>query len=348
MHSIERQVSEFWPAVRRSDHRMLIGCSGGADSIALLRLMLQLRENPEQLWVYHFHHGLRETDADADEAFVREICRQHSLRLTTGRAPAGAIALHAGGEGMEAAARKARYDALIAHARKIGARYIALGHHADDQVETVLMNLVRGTGLAGIAGIPFVRTIGEEVSIVRPMLNVTRAEILAYLKHLKQSFRHDASNDGLDFCRNRVRHEVIPLLESTVHVGARASIRQLAQVVADAQTALNYIANSLLEACLIKRNASTCVLSFRQLDPSTPVHLRRELFVVLWRELEWPRQSMTFAHWQALAERTLTIKPGQLGAADFKSAEMLPGGVRVETLDNGNLRLSRLDDGEAD
>ena len=175
--------------------------SGGGDSVALLHL---LRSHREQLGLClsaaHYHHGLRET-ADRDEAFVRELCAALDVPLAVGRGDVKAYAAQTG-MSVEEAARKLRYEFLLSQPG-----LVAVAHNADDQVETVLLNLLRGTGLKGLGGME-----SRRGRVVRPLLWVTRAEIEAYLKEHGLSYCTDETNGEDDALRNRLRHHVVPLL----------------------------------------------------------------------------------------------------------------------------------------
>ena len=187
-------------------HRMLqkgdrVACavSGGADSMALLWAMYLLQDKLEiQLSAAHFNHGLRGEESDRDEAFVRDFCNGYHIPCVVGN---GQVV--AGEKGLEAAAREARYAFLQTLPGKI-----ATAHTADDNAETVLMHLVRGTGLKGLGGIMPVNG-----KLIRPMLHVTRADVLAFLEEYSIPFVEDSSNTGDDFLRNRLRHHVMPLLK---------------------------------------------------------------------------------------------------------------------------------------
>ena len=174
--------------------------SGGADSVALLfGLYLLRRKLGITLEAVHFNHQLRGAESDRDEAFVRRLCDQFEIPLHVGTAP-----VTAGEKGLEAAARDARYAFFDTLPGKI-----ATAHTADDNAETVLMHLVRGTGLKGLGGISPVRG-----KLIRPMLDVTREEVLAFLEEYHLSYVTDSSNETDDFLRNRLRHHVVPLLAS--------------------------------------------------------------------------------------------------------------------------------------
>ena len=172
--------------------------SGGADSVALVFALYLLKDKMQiQLSAAHFNHHLRAEESDRDEAFVRDFCRRYDIPLTVGH---GTIV--PGKKGLEAAARDARYAFLRSLPGKI-----ATAHTADDNAETVLMHLVRGTGLKGLGGIAPVNG-----NVIRPMLNVTRQEVESFCAEWCLSYVTDSSNEGDDFLRNRLRHHVLPLL----------------------------------------------------------------------------------------------------------------------------------------
>lgn len=173
--------------------------SGGADSVALLFAMYLLREKLGiTLTAAHFNHNLRGAESDEDEAFVRSLCDRLDVPLSLGNAH-----VKTGEKGLEAAARDARYAFFATLSGKI-----ATAHTADDNAETVLLHLIRGTGLKGLGAIAPVRG-----NIIRPMLGVTRQEVEAFLEEYHLQHRQDSSNDTDDFLRNRVRHHVMPLLK---------------------------------------------------------------------------------------------------------------------------------------
>lgn len=185
--------------------RIAVGVSGGADSVALLRFLAALR--PQFGWdlvVCHIHHGLRGAEADRDECFVRALAEQLGLPCAVSRIDAAAIALR-DHISVEEAGRTARY-AFFAQTAGEGGR-IATAHTLDDSIETVLMNLVRGTGLRGLCGIPRIRG-----NIVRPLLDCTRAEVEDYLGALGQPYCTDSTNLTDDYTRNRIRHDILPRL----------------------------------------------------------------------------------------------------------------------------------------
>lgn len=192
------EIGAFLRARVPDGARLICAVSGGPDSMALLRAVRAL---PYALTCAHFHHGLRRA-ADDDERFVRDFCAQAGIPFVCGRA--NVATERCPGESVETAARRLRYDFLLGIDPDA---FVLTAHTADDNLETMLMHLIRGASLRGLAGIP-----PERGRILRPMLTCTRADVLAYLKKTGTPFRTDESNDTDDYLRNRVRHRVIPLL----------------------------------------------------------------------------------------------------------------------------------------
>ncbi|MBE7001559.1 MAG: tRNA lysidine(34) synthetase TilS [Ruminococcaceae bacterium] len=179
--------------------KIICAVSGGADSMALLWGMYLLKDKLQlDISAAHFNHRLRGAESDADEAFVRDFCAGYGIPFVT-----DSRQVTAGEKGLEAAAREARYAFL-----KGLPGLVATAHTADDNAETVLMHLVRGTGLKGLGGIMPVNG-----NLIRPMLNVTRAEVMNFLAEYSIPHREDSSNAGDAFLRNRLRHSVMPLLK---------------------------------------------------------------------------------------------------------------------------------------
>lgn len=202
--------------------------SGGADSMALLWGLYLLREKLNiELRAAHFNHGLRGEESDRDEAHVRAFCHRFDIPLTVG---AGQVT--AGKKGLEAAARDARYDFLDTLPGKL-----ATAHTADDNAETVLMHLVRGTGLRGLGGITPVRG-----RIIRPMLDITRQQVLAFLEEYHVAYVTDSSNETDAYLRNRLRHHVMPLLKAE-NPSFAENVSAMSQRLREDEAALNAAAD---------------------------------------------------------------------------------------------------------
>lgn len=197
--------------------RLAVGLSGGADSVALLRALAERgRELGIVLHAAHLHHGLRGEEADADLAFARELAAQLGVPFHTHRVDTAAESQPAPGktgETIEEAARRLRYGWFRALMAAGAVDAVATAHTLDDQAETVLAKFLRGAWTEGIAGIHPVVEFAEG-RIVRPLLATTRSEVETYLKELGQTWREDSTNRHLSYTRNRIRHELLPLLES--------------------------------------------------------------------------------------------------------------------------------------
>jgi tRNA(Ile)-lysidine synthetase-like protein len=196
--------------VREGEH-LLVACSGGADSVALLRALHLLHRRRKwnlTLSVAHVQHHLRPPEvAEADAAFVKALAE--SLGLAYRRRD-----IRPGDESgnVEANAREQRYAALQTIADEVGAAFVVTAHHADDQLETILMALLRGTTAKGLRGIAPVRRLSPNVQLIRPMLDATHAQAIDFLQQLDHPWREDATNADLSRTRARLRHEVLPVL----------------------------------------------------------------------------------------------------------------------------------------
>jgi tRNA(Ile)-lysidine synthase len=255
------EPAEFLEAVQRTaEHygmnlsRPLALVSGGPDSVALLRALVGLGGEPT---VLHVDHGLRGEESREDAEFVRDLCDRLDVRCEVRR-----LRLD-GGSNLQERARDERYRLAEELGDELGLQTIAVGHTADDVAETVLLNLARGTGLRGLAGIPPVRG-----RLVRPLIGRTRREILEYLASLDQPYRTDPTNLTGKYTRNRVRLEVLPVLEE-LHPGAA---RNIARGAALAREDLEVLEDLAAEA--IERRSEEVVLPLGRLSGLHPA-LRR-------------------------------------------------------------------------
>ena len=210
--------------------RLLAAVSGGADSVAMLHVLHRLAALLGiDLAVAHLDHRIRGDAAAADAQFVADLASRLRLPCTVGRAdvPGRARRKHLS---LEMAARQARYDFLARTARTTNASSVATAHTADDQAETVILNLARGAGPAGLGGIPR-RIVLNGVDVVRPLLGVTRKQVVAYLNANNLSWREDASNRDMKHLRNRVRHQVLPLLARALNPKVRQALARTAELM---------------------------------------------------------------------------------------------------------------------
>lgn len=324
--TFERKIATNWPPERWRDEVVLVAVSGGADSAALLRALWRLRPAAAggRLVVGHLNHLLRGEESDADETFVRNVAAELGLECIVERVGANAAAKQRG-DGVEEAARTLRYEFLARAAGTIGARYLATAHTLDDQAETVLQRILRGTGLAGLAGIPKARSAaGGGIGLVRPMLNIRRSEVLEYLASLGHAYREDSSNTDRAYTRNRVRHDLLPQLAREYNPRIVETLAHLATQAEEAQAALRPAVEQLLKASLRRHDADCIELDCAALRRA-PRHLVREVLIAAWVEAGLPLQAMGFAEWDALAE---------MAVAETPSKRMLPGGVAASYADN--------------
>jgi tRNA(Ile)-lysidine synthase len=209
--------------------RVLAAVSGGSDSVGLAWILKALSDHGLLVLagIGHVHHQLRGADADADEAFCRELAGRIGVPFVPGQVDVPA-AIEAGGGSIESVARRLRYECLGEAARFAEATHIATGHTLDDQAETVLLRLLRGAGGRGLSGIRPVRG-----AVIRPLLDCRRADVAAYLTSIGETFRDDATNGDLTVPRNRVRHELLPVIERMAPGGIDALARAAALAADD-------------------------------------------------------------------------------------------------------------------
>jgi tRNA(Ile)-lysidine synthase len=235
--------------VWRSGLKIGVAVSGGADSVALLRMMMDVRDAyradaPMEIAVVHFNHQLRGRAADADERFVRKLADMHGLAFHLGSADVGAAAKRAK-RNVEDAGRRERYAFFARLVKEGRVDCVATAHTTDDQAETVLAHILRGTGLAGLGGIHPVSG-----AVVRPLLGIRRAELRRYLKLRKQNWREDATNRDTAQTRARIRKKLIPLLEKQFQPEVVAHLASLAEHAREDEEFLNAAAATKLAGAL--------------------------------------------------------------------------------------------------
>jgi tRNA(Ile)-lysidine synthase len=308
----------------------VVGVSGGPDSVALLLALVRLRGRAPAgpLVIGHVNHQLRGPESDADEGFVRDLhaflvaqgvpglelrCARHDARAGAG--PRANPENHA---------RIWRYHHLVWMAWDTGVPWIATGHTADDQAETVLHRLLRGTGLKGLRGIAVRRPVSGNTpptELVRPLLAVTRAEVLAFLKEQGQPFRQDSSNLDVDFTRNRIRHELLPHLKERHNPAIAEVLGRLAEQAVELWEVEEQAARALLQSAERPR-AGRLLIFDRRCLAAAPRHRVREALRLAWWRQAWPEGDMGFADWDRLAGLVF----GEGTAVD------LPGGIRARAL----------------
>ncbi len=328
--SFERSLAVAWPPADWRDLTVVAAVSGGADSVALLRGLAALKTaGSGRLIVAHFNHRLR-PEANDEARFVGQLAGQLGLVCELGEADTAATA-RASGDGIEAAARAERYRFLQCKAEQLGARYVVTAHTADDQAETILHRLLRGTGIAGLSGMRRARPLGEAVTLLRPLLGIRRAEIIAYLDQLRQPHCEDASNASLLYTRNRIRHSLLPLLATDYNADAIGALLRLGETARSAQRVIEGLAEDLLQRAASFDSPRRILIDCRELTGADR-HITREMFVAIWRRQRWPEQAMGFAEWDELAEMAI----GECATA----SRTLPGPMQAER-DGPRLVLTR-------
>ena len=242
MKKTENKVEAFirkYHMIEEGD-RVVAGVSGGADSVCLLFMLCALRERMKfQILVCHVNHGLRGAEADSDEKYVEELCGKLGVPCRIFRENVELTARKRK-QSLEEAGRMVRREAFEAMCREYGGTKIATAHHQDDNAETMLLNLARGTGLNGLCGI---RPVRERW--IRPLLCLGRAEIEKWLESRKIGFCRDATNEEDEYTRNRIRHHIIPALEQQVNMG---TVRHLNELSAQLQEVWDFIREQTMEA----------------------------------------------------------------------------------------------------
>jgi tRNA(Ile)-lysidine synthase len=328
VHPLESKLAAAWLPAEWADVTVVLAISGGCDSVALLRGMCALSgDGVGRLFAAHVNHQLR-PGADADEQFVRELCREMGIACEVGRAAVEQLADRAG-DGLEAAARQARYAFLDETASRLGARFVVTAHTADDQAETILHRIVRGTGIRGLSGMARARPLGH-ATLMRPFLGFRRAELQNYLKKLQQPYRQDESNANLRYTRNRLRHETIPHLREHFNPEVTEALVRLGTLAAESQRVVDELIDDLFCRHVIVEGSEAARIELAGLR-GRPPYVVRELLGAVWRRQGWPLQAMGQEKWAELGRFATSNVPGR---------RTLPGNVTVAVVGE-TMRLTR-------
>jgi tRNA(Ile)-lysidine synthase len=300
--SLLDRVAKFMAFVSPNRKPGVVAVSGGPDSVALLRLVVELQRSGASggLIVAHLNHQLRGADSDADEDFVQDLAGELALPFHSKQVDVAGLA-KSRGENLESTARQVRYDWLAEIAAAAGAGWVGTGHTADDQAETVLHRLLRGSGLQGLGGMPPRRQLASGIDLIRPLLAASRAEVLAYLQDCKQNYRTDSSNVDPGFTRNHIRHDLLPVLAKDYNPAIVSVLCRLAEQAREVQTLLATQAGDLLAKAELPRAGSLLVFH-KSVLAEAPRHLVREMFRLVWSRECWPAGAMTFDDWDRVAE----------------------------------------------
>jgi tRNA(Ile)-lysidine synthase len=326
------QTIEDHGLLRRGE-TVVIGLSGGPDSLCLASVLRELvAECHLTLHAAHLHHGIRGAEADLDAAFVVALCQHWDLPCTVAQVDVPELARERH-LALEEAARQARYAFLAATARSLGAPVVAVGHHADDQVETVLMHLLRGSGLAGLCGMRPSSWLdelryggerqavpdGQRIRLVRPLLHVARSEIVAYCAQEGLQPRVDRSNADTAHLRNCLRHELVPLL-ATYNPNLRQTLTRTADVLAGDYALLRDLVNETWTDLVRQENDQAIALDLTALR-SLPLGLQRSL---LREAIHRLRASLRDVGWAHVDDALRVVRHGAVGAR-----ATLPAGLEL-------------------
>jgi tRNA(Ile)-lysidine synthase len=308
----------------------VVAVSGGPDSVALAHaLAALLPEGKVQRLIFaHVNHQLRGSESDADEAFVRSLAEQWQggngsyLTCQTRRIDVASIA-QMEHDNLEAIARRERYRWLTQLANAEKAAWIATGHTADDQAETVLFRLLRGSGVLGLGGIPECRTLEGGVFLIRPLLKLRRQALICELSERQNPYRLDASNRDPRLTRNHLRLELLPRLEKDYNPAIVDVLCRLAEQAQEIHAETARSAAQLLSEAELPRAGNTLVFSVKLLQNRSN-NLVREMFRLVWARETWPMGDMDYARWNRLVE----MVGGNCRVWDF------PGNIRGQCAGN--------------
>jgi tRNA(Ile)-lysidine synthase len=312
----------------------VVAVSGGADSVALLLALnaLAVRHSARpRLVVAHARHDLR-AEAAGDAEFVRGVAARLGLPCVVRDLPVRA-ADGSRGEGVESRARRRRLEFLAEAAGEHGARHVAVAHTADDQAETILHRILRGTGPAGLRGMAAARALCDGVALVRPLLAVPRSAVREYLASCGEPWCEDATNADVRYARNFLRHDVLPRCEAGPYPAASAALVRLGGQAAGLAAAIRSAADHMVDTVMQRRGDGAIVVRTDALA-SLDRQFIAEVFVALWSRQGWPQRDMTARHYAALAGLAAdSLGPGP-------AAVDLPGGVRVAGAGRGLLLVT--------
>lgn len=281
----------------------------------------------DNILIVHINHQLRNIESDQDAHFVRTLAQKLKVSFIERKIEPEELQCETQILGsLEAAARNLRYRHLISAAEEFGARFLLTAHSLNDQMETMIQRFFRGTGIEGLSGIPQIRPLNDAIVLVRPLLNCSRTEIIEYLKLLDQDFRSDSSNRELCFTRNRIRLELIPLLETIFPDRWNISLQRFQQ---QSQEIVQQILKPNIESLEMSiesppSHSDSLTINLALLSESSE-YILQEFFKKCWKDQNWPLREMGYVQWKRLTQMTLQRSPT---SSDF------PGGIKAQIIQN--------------
>ena len=313
---------------------LVIGVSGGADSSALIVALAALGSAAEAgLIVAHAEYDLRPTAA-ADREFVEALAAELGLRVMTRRLDVRGVG-YPGGEGLEARARRLRYRFFEDVAHETGSRHVAVAHTADDQAETILHRVLRGTGPIGLSGMAAARELCDGVALIRPLLAIRRERVRDWLLANNRRWCEDVTNRDTRYARNFLRHEIISRCSEGPYPSAVDAVVRLGSQSAKLSSALASAADYLLDQHAIRRPDGALVVAAAALAPLDR-HLVAEVMASLWRREDWPRRDMATRQYERLADMLRAVA----GREEVSLSEF-PGGIEAVAADRCRLVIRR-------
>ena len=300
----------------------VVAVSGGSDSVGLLTVLS--KSAPKlglQLSVAHFDHGGEAGDAE----FVADLARRSGCEIDLGVWNSRSGSEAATERFVEAEARATRYQWLVEVAQRRNANVVAVGHTQDDQAETILFRILRGTGPQGVSGMPIRRKLAESIALVRPLLSVSRQEIEVYLSTLGQTWREDPTNRDVSRSRARLRHEVLPKLAADFNPKVVEAIVRLGNLIAAEHRDFQSGLEKLALLATLDDGGDRLVLDRGTLQLCGSSFARAELIRRLWRKKGWPEGAMNARRWRRLARAVVPKRTPRVFS--------LGAGVEVETTD---------------
>lgn len=307
---------------------LVVGLSGGADSTALLDLLTRLPDYNLTLVAAHLNHGLRGAESDADQEFCRDLAERYSIPFE-GRHLDIRVLAATDRHNLEDAGRRARIAFFDEVRTKYAAAAVVLAHHADDQAETLLMRLLRGSGMTGLSGMAFRNRRGY----VRPLLAITRSEIEMYLHACSLKWREDASNSDTVYLRNRIRHQLLPLLEE-YNPAIRSVLAATAAIIhGDESLLITMTETACAESCRVREGIVTCsVAQLRMFD----LALRRRVLRHAFNQLAGTLAGVSQRHVDALCDIVDSVRPnaqlslphGVVAVREYEHLKLMNAGDR--------------------
>ena len=278
----------------RKGDGVVVGLSGGADSVCLLKVLLEFKEDFSlTLTAVHVNHGLRGHESDEDQAFVERLCKDWNVSLKTFRVDLKQMS-HDQGSSLEEAGREIRYKLFHQVMEETGAGAIAVAHHREDQAETIMLHILRGTGLDGLCGMNI-----KQGPVIRPLLNVGRAQILEYLEANGIPFRIDSSNLTDEFTRNRIRNVLFPMIQEMFSVDPSNQLLRLSHIIREDQDFIETVAQEAYLRVLLSEDGKV-ELSLKELQ-NFPTAIIKRIIRRAWERINTNRKNLERVHVDQIA-----------------------------------------------